>query len=139
MEATRDETEQEQVVEGSDGYSDKDEAVITSEDYSEAENDEDMDLMDIEDLLSTDDEQHRIHYACLESLKDLKPSEASIGAIRQRRDDIILSIDMLVATAKSKTQIRKDQAKRHSERPRECMCDIPGHECNEVIVVSDEE
>jgi hypothetical protein len=93
----------------------------------------------MEDLIPVDEDERNLYYASLESLDSLKYPEATPGAIQQRKDDVVFTIDMLMGVAQSKKQAINDRINRDSGRARKCMCDTPGKSCKEVIVVSDDE
>jgi hypothetical protein len=126
---------------GDDGDDDDgDEAMLPRD--SESESDDDgkyRDFMHMEDLIPVDEDERNLYYASLESLDSLKYPEATPGAIQQRKDDVVFTIDMLMGVAQSKKQAINDQINRDSGRARRCMCDTPGEGCKEVIVVSDDE
>jgi hypothetical protein len=125
---------------GDDGDDDGDEAMLPRD--SESESDDDgkyRNFMHMEDLIPVDEDERNLYYASLESLDSLKYPEATPGAIQQRKDDVVFTIDMLMGVAQSKKQAINDQINRDSGRARTCMCDTPGKGCKEVIVVSDDE
>lgn len=119
---------------------DGDEAMLTRDSESESDDDEKYrDFIHMEDLIPVDEDERKLYYARLESLDDLNYHEATTGAIQQRKDDVVFTIDMLMGVAQSKKQAINDRINRDSGRARKCMCDTPGKSCNEVIVVSDDE
>jgi hypothetical protein len=123
---------------GDDG--DGDEAMLPMNSESESDDDEKYrDFIHMEDLIPVDEDERNLYYASLESLDSLKYPEATPGAIQQRKDDVVFTIDMLMGVAQSKKQAINDKINRDSGRARKCMCDTPGKSCKEVIVVSDDE
>jgi hypothetical protein len=119
---------------------DGDEAMLTRDSESESDDDEKYrDFIHMEDLIPVDEDERNLYYASLESLDSLKYLEATPGAIQQRKDDVVFTIDMLMGVAQSKKQAINDKINRDSGRARKCMCDTPGKSCKEVIVVSDDE
>ncbi|KAM0917516.1 hypothetical protein ACQ4PT_009440 [Festuca glaucescens] len=90
---------------------DDDEAMLPRDSESEVDDDEKYrDFMHMEDLIPVDEDERNLYYASLESFKGLEYPEATPGAIQQRKDDVVFTIDMLMGWEKKESSEKMDEA-----------------------------